>query len=286
MERDGVVGIGLTTTDETIGEAKKFAMKIDVASRTVSGNLPATIEGLPTEFDVVDEITDNGGCVNDYSYQTLRGGIPCGQNGKNGTLGCVVEYDGKKMAMTNHHIVSDDKCDTSNSLFNDIYQDNNYIGESYAVDKGLDMGLVEIENSGLSANNTIMKEDRSEVDIEGYITEDGVTWMNAYDSDATISGTETGTHSGTVFETHYTRNECNDYAGHGVKTYLNTAGGDSGSVVYGEDTDGTCLLVNLHSAGAGSTNKLDCNGDQRSEWATGAAAYRIDDEWNITWDWS
>jgi len=174
--------------------------------------------------------------------------------------------------LTAAHVLDESGC---NDVVGNSVEQNGGIWGEVVIDEG-DMDVVAcLPNSNFTVDDTILEEDGEKIPIWGHVTKYGLYDMISDQNLVKKTGTTTGTEYGVPLEIYTEEDGCSGSGSwEGLKTELDSAGGDSGGPVY-DVRDGDAYMVDLHQAGSGS-NGSECDTDV-TKYSYGVTAYQINE---------
>lgn len=205
------------------------------------------------EYETVD-------CDNLDSFNPTPGGVTIEpeSDDSRGTSFAKVETSSSNVGlMTAYHVIgggcgndiSGDAADQSCTKWGNVID----------YDDDVDYTVIESDSS-FDAEGKIREPDGTKYDIAGHYSETTICDFAANGTYLRKVGTTTGLHEGPTKECHIKRDNCPSLDGHGVRTRIETAEGDSGEPVYHLDdsfstdsfsTDIVCIMVNHAVVGTG-----------------------------------
>lgn len=223
LDAPGVEGVASARSEERFDGKNGLLVEVEVDPDVYDGFLPDSRDGIPIRTTEAGE-TEFHNCCHHSDYSSVPGGASVHTPaGASGSAGFCVDSGGTRLLLTANHLWG--SCEDNFGAILD--QHVSEFGEVNGFDRDADYALVLPTGSDGIGEDVYVNGIR--YPISGYKTESGIASLICDETTCYQSGATTCTTSGQIKAKRVNKKkDCVDFEGHGFKTNIDTAQGDSG----------------------------------------------------------
>jgi hypothetical protein len=245
--------------------------------------IPVEVRNMPKKEAGCPDDSSDDNCIDDDGTDSVPGGYTFGNpnvdGGGYGSSCCQVQKSDVGYMLTVAHAFGD-HCNDDDLVGHDAYAAGEKVGEVVEWNRDEDWALIDTTFGGDWQNH--IRDTRTNPNVAGHVGESSLDYWESENTNCTTqAGRTTADTHGKVQATHVSSTTvCTDYNGHGVKTYCNFAGGDSGGPTYHVDSTGEAYMVSVTGYGYNWIGSV-CFNNQYGN-SGGTAAYRLNNQHNMS----